>query len=939
MDPFAAVPQPVTDALARGWTVLTGNQRAARSLRYAFDLRQRQLGSAFWQPPAVLAWDSWLALLWQRLLLEGRESRLLLNSSQEHALWRDVIASDPSASTLRSADLADLAMSAWLRLHAWRSTHSLQAFAHTTDTRAFVRWAMNVERLCVQSRLLTTAQLPEALISAFSAAHLAPPSGLLLVGFDSYSPVQTALIESIRTLGTSVEILDSTSHRSTTAALIFEAPDLHTELFACARWLRSQLVSDPAAQLAVIVPDIDADRAAIERVLRHHLAPELDDIAATESSPLEFSLGIPLARVPLAAVALDLLQWAAGAIPVDRVSFLLLSPYFAAASDAHSATALQELVPRAEFDAFVLRDRPLLQPQISFDEFGSLVARSRHAAMPLLQAHLHALRRVLERDSLSRSRSHTEWSAIFQKLLDAAGWAPPAHLNSVEFQARTKWENALDELATLDFDSRTTPRVSLHQALESLSRIATQTLFAPESRHAPVQVLGPLESAGSSFDAIWFLRAGDLSWPASQAPNPLLPYALQRNLGMPGTDSARDLEHSIGITHRIAASAPSVLFSYARETPDGHQRRSPSLAGLAIEDASNAVPAADADPVPIVLDRLLDSTPVPAPPDMVLRGGASVLQAQAACAFRAFAERRLFSTALDSVSLGLDPRERGSLVHDVLHSFWREVKTQAALRSMTVAERDTLLAQCIQDALARNHARPADGWSRAYVDMERQRLMGLLGTWLDFEAGQRQPFVVRSTEEKLADVRIGPLRLDVRVDRVDQVEGPIPDSDSPSDPPSSPAEIILDYKTGEASPSGWLGDRPDAPQLPLYAVVSSAPHLAAIAFAMLRPGKQMGLIGVQDAPGHLPSATRGQLLDLEFQRKEWRRVLEALAADFHAGRALTSPKSYPKTCRYCRQRLLCRLDLTALTMLDDDGDDESGSAPSAGPFHVLGGGS
>src|ERR1039457_3038499 len=38
------------------------------------------------------------------------------------------------------------------------------------------------------------------------------------------------------------------------------------------------------------------------------------------------------------------------------------------------------------------------------------------------------------------------------------------------------------------------------------------------------------------------------------------------------------------------------------------------------------------------------------------------------------------------------------------------------------------------------------------------------------------------------------------------------------------SKITLDYKPGEAQPSDGLGDRPDEPQLPLYAVVSRTPH-------------------------------------------------------------------------------------------------------------------
>ena len=41
MDSNRALPPEIEQALARGWTILTANQRAARTLRRDFDLRQQ----------------------------------------------------------------------------------------------------------------------------------------------------------------------------------------------------------------------------------------------------------------------------------------------------------------------------------------------------------------------------------------------------------------------------------------------------------------------------------------------------------------------------------------------------------------------------------------------------------------------------------------------------------------------------------------------------------------------------------------------------------------------------------------------------------------------------------------------------------------------------------------------------------------------------------
>jgi ATP-dependent helicase/nuclease subunit B len=904
-----ALPQQVIRALENSFPVITANQRAARSLHHAFNLRQRALGVAFWEPPVILAWEVWLDSLWSQLLYAGEATELLLNSAQQLTLWREIIAAD--STSLRPVDaLARTAADAWLLLHAYNGRQRLGAFPGNTDTRTFARWAAEFERRCHRSRYLTEAELPERLRAATADGTLAVPRGLLLVGFDSKTPAQMALLDAVRASGAEVAELDGGAHAP--SLTLVDAADEYGELDGCARWLRARLSEQPGARIAVIVPAIDASRAQIDRIFRQTLAPELNDIAAPpHSAPFEFSLGVPLAETSLVGAALDILRWSLGPLALDKISALLLSPWFAADSES-------ELLARAEFDAYSLREQPLLRPQMSLEELLEVASGSRFAQhMPTLLKHLRALRSLFSRKDANARRSYGEWSANIHEWLEAASWAVLGNLDSVEFQARRKWESVLDELASLDFEGA---RVGFGEALDALERIAADTLFAPESRHAPVQIMGPLESAGSSFDAVWFLRANDLAWPARPAANPLLPWLLQRELAMPGTDPGLDTSRARRITERIAASAPAVVFSYARECADGPLRRS-SLAGALHprECAMAEVAALEAAATAIELESFADEAPIPPPPDQVLEGGAGILQAQAACAFQAFAAKRLFSAAPGSTTLGLDPSERGNLVHRVLEDFWAEVESQAALRQMPVAERRTQLNRSIDVAFGRHHAQPAAGWPQAYLDTERQRLLNLLLPWLEFEASVRRPFTVISREQRLADVRIGPLRLDIRVDRIDRVELP---QEAGED--AVAGEIILDYKTGNAAPKDWLSERPNQPQLPLYAVTSGRPNLAGVAFAIIRPGDELALRGYQAADGVLPRPSRLEAASFDAQLEEWRGVLTALAEDFHAGVAEVAPKSYPQTCKHCEQRLFCRLDTAAFDAEDDeDSDGES----------------
>ena len=119
-------------------------------------------------------------------------------------------------------------------------------------------------------------------------------------------------------------------------------------------------------------------------------------------------------------------------------------------------------------------------------------------------------------------------------------------------------------------------------------------------------------------------------------------------------------------------------------------------------------------------------------------------------------------------------------------------------------------------------------------------------------------------------------------------------------------EIILDYKTGQLKSTGWDGERPDEPQLPLYCVTNERP-VAGAAFAMIRTG-DLRFRGLTAAGATLPVMKKMSIeapLPFEAQLDEWRRVLEQLAADFRDGQAEVDPKN--GACDNCGLRALCRI--------------------------------
>jgi ATP-dependent helicase/DNAse subunit B len=275
-----------------------------------------------------------------------------------------------------------------------------------------------------------------------------------------------------------------------------------------------------------------------------------------------------------------------------------------------------------------------------------------------------------------------------------------------------------------------------------------------------------------------------------------------------------------------------------------------------------------------------------------------VLELQAACGFRAFASLRLGANAPEGRRLGLDARESGRVLHKAMELLWKELGTQAALKNLPADQRRAVVQRNVEQAFGRVRRRitEQDAWTKAYLGVLEQRLTTLLLRWLENEL-ERGGFSVLPPEQEQT-VPVGPLELTVRPDRIDKVEGGF---------------VFVDYKTSfDLSTDDWLGERPNAPQLPLYALLAEPDEVRGLAFARVRPGKDMAWLSLEDQPGLFPPKRGDALHDLAQELENWRLELDRLASDFAAGRAEIDPKQYPHACKYCEQRLLCRLDAAAL---------------------------
>lgn len=879
--------------LRGGGFVVTASERAARSIHAAFHRARRAEGLSAWPAPNVQDWQTFVHHAWSE---HADDDRLVLNSIQEQSLWSGIVAAaEPDAAQFDGARdrLASLAMEAH-RLLCGYAPNLLNERKRDTwdqDPAAFSSWLTTFDKTCRAARLLGAARLPLELVAMLKADSSARPP-LLLAGFDRILPTQQELFAA---WGNCVEL-----HASVPAPQIrfHLARDPASELANCALWCKQQLASNPHARLLVVTQDVAARRGEIERAFFRFIPAA--GATARPASVFEFSLGVKLSQIGLARSASIFLHWFNGTIGEQELDWLLSCGYGAAPAELTALTAFMRAIRR----------RSMQRTRWSLNDF---LRQRPGAELPVawLARMNQGQRRLL--DFAHNPHTPLEWAEFVPQLLKEILWPDARPLTSAEFQAHRRWQQTVDDCASLGFDGR---RINWNEFLAALDRTVDGTLFAPESEDAPILIAGPAETAGLTADAVWFMAAEEDAWPASGSMHPLLPLAVQRQARMPHATAQLDWDLAGAVTRRLLASAPEVHFSYAHQKGGVEMRPSRlivQLAGAPTPTPPELDPPADSAPLTV---EFQDATELPFPPGGA-PGGAATLTAQSQCPFKAFATARLNANDWEPAEAGLTAAERGRLVHEVLHSVWAGppdgIRSHAEL--IAIGDLESFVERHVRLALQNKLPPRAERMPQRYLALEEKRLANLIAEWLGFES-TRVPFTVAATEVD-AESSIAGLSLHMRLDRIDRL---IDDS-----------QLVIDYKTGNVSPRSWDLPRPDDVQLPLYAgfALGAGEQLGGLVFAKLRAGERN-----REFAGRVKKARETLLSDLGSARSlvrrpltdeelhAWRGYISQLARDFLAGRAEVDPREYPETCERCGLQALCRIQENPVLNGDESGSDE-----------------
>jgi probable DNA repair protein len=885
---YSALSPDLITAINAGAWVLTPNQRSAHWLKLLYANHALAQGQKAWATPAIYSFSSFVAELWRK---HGSASERVLSTEQSQLLWgRVVAASRWSEILLNPQAAAGSSFRAWERLQAWCiSRNDLTSLAISTDsneTNALLEWHDRFSELCSQRSWLPVALLPQRLLELPSASNALTPRHLITLG-EELLPNQHNLLTHLRSSGVHWQQLQQAQLRGTVSVTGCES--FEQELQSAAAWSGQQLLAG-AKSIGVVIPDLEANAAQVGRVFGNAFAQVTRTFTPSELShgmdrTKQSSFAIAsyhrLADFPIARAALDLLQLSSGRTSSALAGSILRSPFLRASVQEASLRALTDTRLRGQVR-----------------EHYDLTSLARVATnCPNLHQCLNAAL-ALRLAAPSRGLP-SAMAEQFIELWRAFGWPGEQVLDSDEQQVVARLQSCLAEFGALD---ELLGPLSFAAAIRQFEQLTRDASFEPRSPPTPITIIDVQAVAGLQFDAVWVCATDETRWPPSASPDPFIPVALQARVGMPNATASLVHEHARKQFLHLQTIAAKTVFSWARKDRDIEIQASPWLAEISSSLGDNPFELEFAARIFAARPALevIEERSAPALLDQRARGGTRIFELQSLCPFRAFAELRLNAKPLDEVVPSIDASERGVLIHAALAEVWQLLGGSEGLRTRTSEQLEVL----VRTALARYTAKLLDGASSHRVrmlqieqELATERILAL------FELDRtRTPFRVLGRPETLEQATVGALAFELRLDRMDEL----------LDAAHRGSRVIIDYKTGhKVSTTSWTRERPEQPQLPLYAVTHPE-ALAAVTFVTMG-AKGVAYQGLAQDDGVLPgvNAFNDKHLPAPYEQWHgllnfWHSVITRLANQFASGAAQVDP--LPTACRYCHLSTLCRIN-------------------------------
>lgn len=657
--------------------------------------------------------------------------------------------------------------------------------------------------------------------------------------FDAFTPNQQQLKTALGAL--QIRQVESDLPLSSPHISVVETKDTEEEYQQLIQWIQVKR-QEQKKRIGIVIPDLQTEANPLMRRLTQSFSP----------AEINISLGKSLAHYPIIAHAMTWLTLESSSLNPHQVRLLFTSPYLLKSNLEGTA--------RWEW----LQNTSLAQkPQVSLKQI-----------VDHLPSTIGYLKEILTQwiDYPAEAKLH-EWIQYFERRLIHLGFPGETNLTSYNYQCYQRFIHIFDEFREFEC---LTPKLTQSAALDLLTDLIQQTLFQPKTHTAPIQVLGLLEASGCTFDCMWIAHLTDQQFPQKGNLSAFIPIELQRTLDMPHANIEREIKFSQQIFRRLTHASTECILSYSRLNADMPCMPSPFLNSI-----QRVIFPLITEIDQTALISYEESYFVPFQ-ETHTTGGTSLLSNQAKCPFRAFAAHRLHLRQEEDISLGLTPQEKGQMVHLILEKLWAHIQTQERLLAYPSQDLLEQIKHFIREAFI---SMKVIELPELIQTVEFQRLLTLIQACLEWEK-TRSSFTVAALE-KATTIELAGITFHIKLDRIDQL--------------TNGDHWVIDYKSRLPTQKPWSDERPEEPQILLYALAET--NVSGLLFLALRHG-QVNCCGFSAEGTHI-TGINSPKDPWSHHFQQWTRILNQLAEEFKLGQCIPKPTRV-SICQGCEYSSICR---------------------------------
>ena len=888
-------------------TVLVPTRGLQHSLHQCYADQQLAAGCSVWETPKICVWDDLIDQLYQLNKSRLGEPKALISDAQSFLVWQQVIAkskkSEDSLTLLNESQTASAAQRSWKLLNKWQVDEATVTQNHDEDSNMFWQWCEAYRQRLQQAAWIDNVQRERLVID-----NLASINGLtnkvIFAYFDLQTSSQRTFIAVNKARGIQLENVAFDLQQQSVEQLVYqkETDEITSVLLAA----RHHLEANPQAKIGIVIPDLSQRRQEVEIQATQVFYPDRSPVEMqSEDSAYRFSLGYSLKTIPYISATLQLLDLLKPTFRYQEINYLLRCQWLPFARD-NTQDVLQLL-------------RELKQSRTVYWSWEKLLEKSEylfcgngehHAMSKLFKDCIlfreHWLNNNSEQSPAKQIKTTQEWQSIFNQWCAVFAWERN-EIDSYHYQAQQSWLSVQETF--ISFDQVQLP-IGLNRALQQIQTLCTDAVYLRQARNEPILISGVLEAIGQPADVL-FVTGMNENYPTPLGGDAFISNQALAKQGYPFAEQSTEFDYEKQKLQSLLAGVPQLQISYAIESDEGELKSSALFRGAVFQKAIAQPQVSQQVELVTYRDSIGDSCQN----SSMVTGGAKIFENQSHCPFRAYIVHRVLYENEQEPEFGLDDRDSGNIVHKLLELIWRDLGTSSTLIAST-----TNLSELVTkhvDLFIHGDDSAFQYDRRKLLLLERERLISLLEEWLSLERDQRiAGFNVIGKESKIKS-EFAKIPIKLVIDRVDRLT-------------ESNKDLIIDYKTGNASPNDWLGERPRSPQLPLYAVALEEyrqqqnidGEIRGIAFAQVKRSqtKLDGFAGVSDIAKGISDTKIGRE-NTKWDEKivEWRENLANLAEEFLSGTATVDPLK--GACRYCELSSVCRVNQLRQQSTGIKGDD------------------